>query len=430
MGLLDFAHHEHIDSWYHHTASGPTFAPLHDALDADVCVVGGGYTGLSAALELAERGLNVVLLEGARLGWAASGRNGGQVLTDIACGMDSVRAQLGADAARAIWDMSVEAVHLVGERCARYQIDADLRWGYFHAALKPRQMHELARWQASAAQDYGYSAYRLVEQEEVASLVASPRYIGGLYDPGCGQLHPLKYALGLAAAAVNAGVRVYEHSPALRIHPGTPSVVHSEHGQVRARHVVLACNSHIGQLAPSLAAKIMPVGTYMIATAPLGQARAQALIPGQVAVCDSNFVLDYFRLSADHRLLFGGKVSYSGLPPANLQAAMRRDMLRVFPQLADVAIDSGWGGFVDITQSRAPHFGQLPGNLWFAQGFSGHGVALTGLAGKLIAEAICGTPQRFALFSRFRHASFPGGRWLRTPALVLAMLYYRMRDWL
>lgn len=428
MGLLDFAHHEHIDSWYHHTASGPTFAPLHDALDADVCVVGGGYTGLSAALELAERGLNVVLLEGARLGWAASGRNGGQVLTDIACGMDSVRAQLGADAARAIWNMSVEAVHLVGERCARHQIDADLRWGYFHAALKPRHMHDLAGWQVRAAQDYGYSAYRLIEQDEVASMVASPRYIGGLYDPGCGQLHPLKYALGLAAAAVKAGVRVYEHSPALRISPGTPSVVHSEHGQVRARHVVLACNSHIGQLAPSLAAKIMPVGTYMIATAPLGQARAQALIPGQVAVCDSNFVLDYFRLSADHRLLFGGKVSYSGLPPANLQAAMRRDMLRVFPQLADVAIDSGWGGFVDITQSRAPHFGQLPGNLWFAQGFSGHGVALTGLAGKLMAEAICGTPQRFALFSRFRHASFPGGRWLRTPALVLAMLYYRMRD--
>jgi len=179
---------------------------------------------------------------------------------------------------------------------------------------------------------------------------------------------------------------------------------------------------------PALEKRIMPVGTYMIATAPLGQARAQALIPGQVAVCDSNFVLDYFRLSADHRLLFGGKVSYSGLPPANLQAAMRRDMLKVFPQLADVAIDSGWGGFVDITQSRAPHFGQLPGNLWFAQGFSGHGVALTGLAGKLMAEAICGTPQRFALFSRFRHASFPGGRWLRTPALVLAMLYYRMRD--
>ncbi len=251
-----------------------------------------------------------------------------------------------------------------------------------------------------------------------------------MFDPNCVHLHPLKYALGLARAALAAGVRVYEHSPALRIEPGTSVTVVSEQGRVRAEQVVLAGNCHLGGLAPTLRARIMPVGTYIIATAPLGEARARQLLPGDDAVSDCHFVLDYFRRSADHRLLFGGKVSYSGLPPANLKAAMRRDMLRVFPQLADVAIDSGWGGFVDITRSRAPDFGQLADNIWFAQGFSGHGVALTGLAGRLIAEAIVGQPQRLAWFQRFRHARFPGGRWLRTPALVLGMAYYRLRDWL
>ena len=431
MGLLDFAHQDYTPSWY--ADSAPRLAPqpaLRGEVSAEVCVIGGGYTGLSTALELAERGVSVVLLEGARLGWAASGRNGGQVLSDLACGMDAVRAELGAEAARAIWAMTQEAARMVGERCQRYAIDADLHWGYLHAAVKPRKLRELADWQARAARDYGYEALRLVEQAGLSALVDSPRYVGGLFDPNCGHLHPLKYALGLARAALAAGVRVYEHSPALRIEPGASVTVVGEQGRVRAEQVVLAGNCHLGGLAPTLRTRIMPVGTYIIATAPLGEARARQLLPGDDAVSDCHFVLDYFRRSADHRLLFGGKVSYSGLPPANLKAAMRRDMLRVFPQLADVAIDSGWGGFVDITRSRAPDFGQLADNIWFAQGFSGHGVALTGLAGRLIAEAIVGQPQRLAWFQRFRHAHFPGGRWLRTPALVLGMAYYRLRDWL
>jgi gamma-glutamylputrescine oxidase len=394
----------------------------------DVAVVGAGITGLSAALHLAARGYQVVVLEGAELGAGASGRSGGQVLAGYACGVATLRAQLADADVRRLWDMSREAVQLTRDLIARHAIACDWREGHVDTAVKPRQQRELAEMAATLARVCGDTRLELLEGTALAREVRSARYCAGLYDPDSGHLHPLNYTLGLAHAALASGARVYEHSAVTAIDSGRELLLRCARGTLRARYAVLAQNTGRPVLDAGLRAKIMPVGTYIAATAPLGAERARALLPNNASVCDINFVLDYFRLSADHRLLFGGRVSYSGMTPPNLAASMRARMLRVFPELADVAIDSVWGGEVDITMNRAPHFGTRDGRILFAQGFSGHGMALTALAGKLMAEAIGGQAERFDLFSRLRHRDFPGGPWLRMPMLVLAMAYYRMRD--
>ncbi|HTY48888.1 MAG TPA: FAD-binding oxidoreductase, partial [Steroidobacteraceae bacterium] len=254
------------------------------------------------------------------------------------------------------------------------------------------------------------------------------RYMSAIYDPHAGHIHPLNYTLGLAAAAERAGVRIFENSRALSFQDGTPVRVRTAGGEVRCRYLVLCGNVYLGSTAPVLAAKIMTAGTCIVATEPLGAARAARLIANNAAVCDMNWVLDYFRRSADHRLLFGGRVSYAGFNPDRIAAATRARMLQVYPQLQDVQIDYAWGGNVDITVNRAPHFGRLSPQVYFLQGFSGHGIALTGIAGKLAAAAIAGQAERFDVFARIPHANFPGGPALRRPLLVLAMMYFRMKD--
>jgi gamma-glutamylputrescine oxidase len=297
-----------------------------------------------------------------------------------------------------------------------------------HVAIKPRHETELKAWQEELAADYGYTSLRWLGRDEVRAMIASDRYLGGLHDTRSGHLHPLNYTLGLAAAAEAAGVRIFEGSEATRLEHGDTVVVHTGRGSVRAKHVALCCNAYIDDLAPKLRSRIMPVGTYIVATEPLGRERIEALMRENIGVTDVNFVLDYFRRSADHRLLFGGRVSYSGLDPLGTERATRSRMLRVFPQLADVKLEYSWGGYVDITMSRAPDFGRLAPNVYYLQGFSGHGIALTGMAGRLVAEAIAGQAGRFDLFTRLEHRNFPGGRLLRTPALVLAMLWFRLQD--
>ncbi|MFX1674371.1 FAD-binding oxidoreductase [Paraburkholderia sp. A2WS-5] len=428
--MLKFANQPHAPSWYAASINDTTRHPvLQGALDADVCVIGAGLTGVSAALNLAERGYRVALLEASRVGWAASGRNGGQLIGGFACGLHTFAQFMNEDEIKQIWAMGLETLDIVKSRVARHQIDCALTPGYFTAANKPRDVDDLKRSRDEAATRFGYDRFRYVDGEGVGRYVNSARYRGGLYDPDSGHLHPLNYTLGLARAAREAGVQIFEDSAVTRIrdeHGG--HVVETAQGQVRAKFVVLACNTYLGALAPQLARKIMPVGTYVIATEALGAQRMAALMPAQAAVCDSRFVLDYFRPAPDTRLLWGGKVSYSKLAPHNLGVAMRADMLKTFPQLADVKVDYAWGGFVDITMNRAPHFGRLSPTVYFAQGFSGHGVNTTGLAGTLIAEAIHGQAARFDLFGKIRHRDFPGGATLRTPALVLAMAWYRMKD--
>ena len=433
------------DSWYAATAvRGPGHAPLDGSTSCDVAIVGGGLAGLSAALELAQRGRDVVLLEARQVGHGASGRNGGQAIHGLACEQDVIEQQLGRADARRVWDMSIEALDLIRERIARHGIDCDWRDGWLGLADGPRKGRELAAAADRIEADYGYPLQRIAPGE-VGRWIASPRFHSGVFDARSGHLHPLKYTLGLARAAVAAGARLHEHTPVQALvaaaAPGGHTRLRTAFGEVRARQVLLAGNVYLHAAMAGLPAKlgdrIMPVGTYIACSETLDPALACSLVPSGAAVCDTNFVLDYFRPTVDRRLLYGGRVSYSTVTPAALAESMLRRMVHTFPQLDGTKVEFAWGGFVDISMNRAPDFGRLPGaagaggtssDVYYLQGFSGHGLALTGLAGRLVAEAMTGDASRFDIFARLRHRSFPGGRLLRTPALVLGMAWYRLRD--
>lgn len=426
MGRLPY-----VNSYYAASAHpAPQRPALTESADCDVCVVGAGIAGCSTALHLAQAGLRVVQLEEHRIGWGASGRSGAQAIHGIAAGQHKLQRLLGPAAARAVWDVSVEGLALMRELIERFAIDCDYTPGYMLAAIKERHERELHAELAELRDRYDYTSVHYMAREELRATLATERYRGALYDTNSAHLHALNYTLGLAAAAESLGVRIFEGTRATGFaDDGAAALrVQTTAGEVRARQLVLCGNVYLGALAPTLAAKIMAVATYIVATEPLGAERARALISNNAAVSDMNWVLDYFRRSADHRLLFGGRVNYSGLSSFDAPSATRARMLAVFPQLRDVRIEYAWGGEVDITLNRAPHFGRLAPNVYFLQGFSGHGIALTGIAGKLVAEAIVGTAGRFDVFARIPHRNFPGGTALRRPALVLAMLYYRLRD--
>ena len=439
MSLLSADQQLTKNSYYVATAPRQQgFSALQSNLDCDVAVVGGGLAGLSAAIELADRGYSVVVLEAREVGWGASGRNGGQVIAGLACEQATIEQELGLQASRSVWDMTLEALRLIGERRERFGIDCDWQAGCLSVATSARKARELQAWQAHMQRTYGYDT-QWIGPGELPEWISSPRFRSGTHDPLGGHLHPLKYSLGLARAAADLGVRIHEHSPVVAIEPGSTARVRTTTGCVSASHVLLAGNVYLNGLAPALERRIMPVGTYIVASEPLAPDLARSLIPSRAAVCDTNFVLDYFRTTVDHRVLYGGRVSYSTATPKNLDSSMQARMARTFPQLQGTRVEFSWGGFVDISMNRAPDFGRLPNvgaagaskassNVYYLQGFSGHGLALTGLAGRLVAEAIAGDAERFDTFARIRHRSFPGGRLLRTPALVAGMAYYRLKD--
>jgi gamma-glutamylputrescine oxidase len=419
----------HVASYYAATAHpSPDRPQLAGDVEADVCVVGGGIAGCATALELAERGYRVVLLEGRRIAWGASGRSGGQAIFGFGTGQDKLEAEVGRDDARRLWDVSIDALDWVRMRVDRHAIDCDLNWGHIHAAVKPRQRGELLQLKEELEDRYDYRTLRFLDRGQVQEMLATERYVAGLHDSRSGHLHPLNYTLGLAAAAEAAGAIIHEASPVTSVEPGERVRLRTAHGTVTARFAVLARGGYVSGLHSSSDWRVMPVGTYVCATEVLGEQRLRALIRDNVAVADVNFVLDYFRCSADHRLLFGGRVSYSGINEHDTGRATRTRMLKVFPQLADTRLEYVWGGYVDITMSRAPDFGRLGSNVYYLQGFSGHGIALSGMAGRLAAAAIAGQAERFDHFARLRHHMFPGGRALRTPALVLAMAWFRLHD--
>ncbi len=420
----------HAPSWYAATAvPAPARPALAGAITADVCVVGAGYTGCHAALELAERGYRVVVLEAERVGWGASGRNGGQICTGFAHGQEAIEAAVGKADALALFRLAEEAKALLAQRIERHAIACDLKWGYLYAAFKQRQLEDCRAECALLQGAYDYGQVSVLEKAELKQHIDSDAYVGGLYDGGAGHLHPLNYALGLAAAAEAAGATIHEASRVTQIVPGRKVTLRTAAGgEVKADFVILAGNAYLGDLVPAIRRTVMPVATYMTATEVLGENRAAALMPSDIAIGDCNFVLNYFRRSSDDRLLFGGGVSYTAAMPASLPAKMRRSMLKIFPQLADTQQDFTWGGNVAITQDRAPHFGRHADNILFAQGFSGQGVALTAIAGKTMAETVAGQAERFDLFARLPHRAFPGGKHLRTPTLALAMLWFRLRD--
>ncbi len=409
----------------------PASGPLKGDLQADVVVVGAGYAGLSSAIELAQRGYTVVVLEADRICSGASGRNGGQTIVGYASGQDPFEAQLGPAQAKLAWDMSIEAIHLVDERISQFKIDCDRVKGYMYVADSARKARALEAEVENLAQRYGFTS-DLARGADVQAHIQSPLYCASAFETTSGHLHPLKYGLGLAHAAQSLGVQIFEHSAVTSLQRGDPLIARTAQGSVRARFGVLAGNCTLpeygAQVAPDIAARVMPVGTYMIGTAPLDPELCQSLIPSAAAVCDNNFILDYFRFSADQRLLFGGRVSYSTRTPAGLQDVMAKRMGEVFPQLKGVPIEFVWGGFVDISMNRAPDFGRLGGNLYYLQGFSGHGVALTGLAGRLVAQSVAGQAERFDVFAKLKHRNFPGGPLLRMPSLVLGTAYHRLMD--
>ncbi|MBO3276139.1 NAD(P)/FAD-dependent oxidoreductase [Pseudomonas schmalbachii] len=423
---------QHAPSYYAATVNRRIeFPPLSGEVRADVCIVGGGFSGLNTAIELAERGLSVVLLEAHRIGWGASGRNGGQLIRGVGHGVEQFEPVIGTDGVRQLKLMGLEAVEIVRRRVEHYGIDCDLTWGYCDLANKTSDV-EGFREDYEELKSLGYRhELRMIPKEEMRSIVGADCYVGGMVDMGSGHLHPLNLALGEAAVAQNLGARLYENSAVTTIDYGREVHVRTAGGSVRASTLVIGCNAYQNGLNRYLDGKVLPAGSYVIATEPLSESQARELLPQNMAVCDQRVALDYYRLSADRRLLFGGACHYSGRDPADIAAYMRPKMLRVFPHLENVRIDYQWGGMIGIGANRLPQIGRLPDqpNVYFAQAYSGHGVNATHLAGKLLAEAIAGQHSNgFELFAKVPHITFPGGKLLRSPLLALGMAWYRFKE--
>jgi len=402
--------------------------PAQGDLTCDVCVIGGGFTGLSAALHLARQGLDVVLLEAHRLGWGASGRNGGQVGTGQRIDQDDLEKLVGKTRARALWDLSLDSVDLVKHLIDSHNIDCGFTPGVIHADHRARFVGHSLAYAQKLQNDYGYDKIVGLDKAAIRSLVGSDNYHGGLLDMGGGHLHPLNFALGLARAAQQAGVRLYENARVTSLTQTDPAVVKTAGATVRAGHVVVAANGYLGGLNRALARRIMPINNFIIATEPLDEATAKSLIRDNHAVADSRFVINYFRLSQDNRMLFGGGETYSYRFPRDIATLVRKPMLEIYPALRNTRIDYAWGGTLGITVSRMPNVARIGENILSAGGFSGHGVAMATLSGKIIAEAIAGRSQTFDLLRDVPTPAFPGGVMLRFPLLVLAMTWYAMRD--
>jgi gamma-glutamylputrescine oxidase len=412
-------------TWYQATANPARVRErLEGATRVDVCIIGAGFTGLSAALHLARAGRKVLLLESYSVGNGASGRNGGQAIVGYRTDATDLVDHFGVDQAKRLFALAVEARdHLFG-LIADEGIACDARRGHLHVTTKAREIDALKREAQCLTDVMGYPDLRLLDTAQVREAVASPAYIAGLLDPHGGQVHALNLCLGLADAAERAGARICEATPVDRIKDG---VIHTGLGQVRAETIVLAADCWVDKLLPKLASSQMPVINYQIATRSLGKAAAQALIPCSAAVSDTKFVVDYYRMTHDHCLLFGGGERYSPRAPIDPASFVRRYMLKVFPQLAGTRIDYCWGGGVSITRTRYPHVGR-EGNIIYAHGYSGMGVIWAPFLGKLIAEAVCGAQERFDLIGSLPRQPFPGGALLRHPLYVLGMLWYALRD--
>lgn len=419
---------EHARSWYAASRNVETsFPPLQGRRRCDVAIVGAGFTGVSAALHLAERGFDVALVEANRVGWGASGRNGGQLIdgfTDIG----RIGKRLGAAAADVVYRMGLECRDVVVERIRRYAIDCDLRFGFIDLALRHRDVRGFERELATKVRRGYPHEVSLVPGDRIREHVGSDRYVGGMTNAGNGHLHPLKLCIAEACAAAELGATIYEQSPVVRVRHGRNPVVETRDGELAAATVLLAGNAYLGAAEPKLRGFVIPAGSYMIATEPLPAELAGELLPTDAACCDPRTALDYFRLTPDRRLLFGGLCNYSGRRPRSIRASLRPKMLRVFPQLAEAAIVYEWGGQIAISLNRIPQFGRIEGNTWYVQGYSGHGLAPAHLAGIVLADAVCGDLERFDVFARIRHRRLPGGRWFANPLLALGMLYYRLRE--
>ena len=414
----------------YYAASARPFAPLpalEGAHKVDLCVIGGGFTGLSAALAASEAGMSVILLEAERIGFGASGRNGGQLIPGLRWPMRDLAATFGMERARALFGVALAARDSVHRRIAKHRIACDLKPGHLEAAFKPAHFEEMCREVEFRQREMGDQSLQVINPGDMMRHVGTSHYHGGVLDRNGGHFHPLNYALGLAEAGLAAGARLFEQSRVTRVRQNGSVEIETASGSVVADHAVIACDSWTGDLMPDLGRYTVPIMNYNIATAPLPLGQALDLLPSDVAVADSRFVLNYYRLSADRRLIFGGGEKYVQRPPADIEGFVRSYMVRLFPSLEDVPIDYGWGGTVSVTANRLPHLGRI-GNCYYAHGFSGHGALLTTLAGELIVDALNGTSRRFDLFATLPHKRFPGGRYLRRPLATLGLLWFALRD--
>jgi len=418
------------DSYYFSTINDTQEYPqLSESIEADVCIVGGGFSGIASAVELAERGLNVVVLEAKKIAWGASGRNGGQMIRGIGHDLSVFKKQIGQEGIDAISQMGFEANQVVIDRVKKYNIECDLTMGYCDLATRTKDMRALEQdYELLAQGSYGEKVKLLDQNQLHQQVVGSNSFIGGLEDSGSGHLHPLNLCLGEATVAQQLGVQIFERSKVIKIDKGETVVVHTEDGQVKAKQLILAGNAYLENLVPKISGKILPAGSYIIATEQLPEDVYQAILPNNHAVCDMKIDLDYFRLSADKRLLFGGMCNYSGRNPKDIKAALHPKMLSVFPKLAGINIDYQWGGMIGIGANRLPQIGRLTPNIYYAQAYSGHGVNVTHMAAKLLAEAISGDSKGINHFNAVKHITFPGGKYMRSPLLALGMMYHKMLD--
>jgi gamma-glutamylputrescine oxidase len=421
-------HTAYPQSYYAASANPvPARPELNGEIETDVCIVGAGYTGLSTAIALLENGFKVSIVEAAKVGFGASGRNGGQIVNSYSRDIDVIERSVAPKQAQLLGDMAFEGGRIIRERIAKYNIQCDLKDGGVFAANTPKHMKHLES-QKKLWERYGHTQLELMDAKRIREVVGTDIYAGGMLDMSGGHIHPLNLALGEAAAVESLGGVIYEQSPAIRIERGANPVVHTPNGRIKAKFVVVAGNAYLGNLIPELSAKSMPCGTQVITTEPLSAELAKSLLPQNYCVEDCNYLLDYYRLSGDNRLIFGGGVVYGARDPANIEAIIRPKMLKAFPQLKDVKIDYAWTGNFLLTLSRLPQVGRLGDNIYYSQGCSGHGVTYTHLAGKVLAEALRGQAERFDAFADLPHYPFPGGRLFQVPFSALGAWYYTLRD--
>lgn len=416
-------------SWYASTTNRlvPTLGALRGEINCDVCVIGAGFTGLSAALELSKKGYSVTLIEAESVAFSASGRNGGHLIRGYSKSPSVLAAHSSPESAKLMCDLTLESLDLILARIKEYKIDCDLKFGHVTAALNDQHAaglkEDIEEWAKVGHPDLKY-----LNKDETQAFVKGKDYIAGLFDPRGAHFHPLNYALGIAQAAQGMGCKIYDKTPALSVQPGNPATVQTPQGSVKAKFVVLGGYVDFKGIE-SVNRKVIAATAHMIATEPLG-ALADKIMPQKVAVTDANFIMNYFRLSHDGRLLFGGNCNYSGLDYPGQSLILKKRMTDIFPELSDARIDYCWGGPLDITMNRMPHFGRIAPNIFYAHGFSGHGIILSNMAGKLMAEAIGGMTERFDVFTKIKHLPFVGGDLLKRPLFVLGMTWYRLRDML
>ena len=419
---------EHAGSYYAATVNGATDYPaLAGSETADVCIVGAGFTGVATALTLAERGYSVAVVEANRVGWGASGRNGGQLIHGMR-GLDKIEEKHGSTIADLLWDMRWRGNDIVRERIEKYAIDCDLKDGYVEVAMKPGQVADIEMAAAErAVRNFPYR-YEVWDRQQTREKLGTDAFYGGFACFRDGHLHPLNLCIGEAGAAAALGVRIFEQSPVIDIEHGKRPKVVTANGQVSADAVVLAGNAYSRLEPKQLSNLVFPAGSYIIATEPLPQALADEINPEDVAVCDLNTIVDYYRLSADRRLLYGGACNYSGRDPANIEAYIRPRMERIYPRLKGIRIDFEWGGKIGVVLNRVIAVGRIAGNVYYCQGYSGHGVCGTHLMGEVMADAIVGTMERFDLFAGMKPIRVPGTRSVGNQLIALGMLYYRLKD--